>query len=269
MSLLTLEWADGPKLQAVRAALDGGANVNEAADDGKTVLMSAAAACADPEVVAFLVSKGANARATDAAGRTALHHLVLSNRNGAATAYASALLAAGADPRVADAKGKSPIAEAKALKAKAAPILKIFEGWTPPPPSAEALQAVRQLPIYAAWLAAVMKAIDKAFDGDADVVELVGLVGDDDEVASHREMAALMADLEEAYKAGKMGGGSYRQLSAARIAHAAVASKLSKLEDDSHAVVVWCAAPKRDGVAKKLAKYNEKSGDRIGVAWAD
>ena len=62
---------------------------------------------------------------------------------------------------------------------------------------------------------------------------------------------------------------SYRQLSAARIAHAAVASKLSKLEDDSHAVVVWCAAPKRDGVAKKLAKYNEKSGDRIGVAWAD
>ena len=127
----------------------------------------------------------------------------------------------------------------------------------------------RQLPFYAAWLAAVMKAVDKAFDGDADVVELVGLVGDDDEVASHREMAALMADLEEAYKAGKMGGGSYRQLSAARIAHAAVASKLSKLEDDSHAVVVWCAAPKRDGVAKKLAKYNEKSGDRIGVAWAD
>ena len=35
-----------------------------------------------------------------------------------------------------------------------------------------------------------------------------------------------------------MGGGSYRQLSAARIAHAAVASKLSKLEDDVHAVVV-------------------------------
>ena len=138
---------------------------------------------------------------------------------------------------MADAKGKSPIAEAKALKAKAAPILKIFEGWTPPPPSAEALQAVRQLPFYAAWLAAVMKAIDKAFDGDADVVELVGLVGDDDEVASHRELAALMADLEEAYKAGKMGGGSYRQLSAARIAHAAVASKLSKLDDDSHAVV--------------------------------
>ena len=114
----------------------------------------------------------------------------------------------------------------------------------------------------------VMKAIDKAFDGDADVVELVGLAGDDDEVASHREMAALMADLEEAYKAGKMGGGSYRQLSAARIAHAAVASKLSKLEEDSHAVVVWSAAPKREGVAKKLAKYNEKSGDRIGVAWA-
>ena len=103
--------------------------------------MGAAAACTDPEVVAFLVSKGAAAHATDAAGRTALHHLVLSNRSGAAASYASALLAAGADPRVADAKGKSPIAEAKALKAKAAPILKIFEGWTPPPPSAEALQA--------------------------------------------------------------------------------------------------------------------------------
>ena len=29
-----------------------------------------------------------------------------------------------------------------------------------------------------------------------------------------------------------------------------------------------CAASKRDGVMKKLAKYNEKSGDRIGVAWA-
>ena len=129
----------------------------------------------------------------------------------------------------------------------------------------------RQLPFYAAWLAAVMKAIDKAFDGDADVVELVGLVGDDDEVASHREMAALMADLEEAYKAGKMGGGSYRQLSASRIAHAAVASKLSKLEKYGwhYAVVIYCAPAKREGVAKKLAKYNEKSGDRIGVAWAD
>ena len=228
MSLLSVEWADGPKLQAVRTALDAaGANVNEAGEDGRTVLMSAAAACADPEVVAFLLSKGAAPNVTDSAGRTALHHLVMSNRSGAAAAYASALLAAGADPRVADAKGKSPIAEAKALKAKAAPVLKIFEGWTPPPPSPESLQAVRQLPFYAAWLAAVMKAVDKAFDGDADVVELVGLIGDDDEVASHREMAALMADLEEAYKAGKMGGGSYRQLAASRIAHAAVASKLA------------------------------------------
>ena len=35
MSLLTLEWADGPKLQAVRAALDAGANVNEAGEDGR------------------------------------------------------------------------------------------------------------------------------------------------------------------------------------------------------------------------------------------
>ena len=52
MSLLTLEWADGPKLQAVRAALDAGEDPNQAGEDGRTVLMGAAAACADPEVVA-------------------------------------------------------------------------------------------------------------------------------------------------------------------------------------------------------------------------
>ena len=36
------------------------------------------------------------------------------------------------------------------------------------------LQAVRQLPFYTAWLAAVMKSVDKAFDGDADVVSASG-----------------------------------------------------------------------------------------------
>ena len=33
-------------------------------------------------------------------------------------------------------------------------------------------------------------------------------------------------------------------------------------------IVVHCATAKREGIAKKVAKYNEKSGERITVAWA-
>ena len=40
------------------------------------------------------------------------------------------------------------------------------------------------------------------------------------------------------------------------------------LLEEQHVVLAFCGAAKRDGVAKKVAKYNEKSGDRIAIAWA-
>ena len=50
----------------VRSAVDErGADVNEAADDGRTPLMCACSYCVDPDVVGFLLSKGADARAAE------------------------------------------------------------------------------------------------------------------------------------------------------------------------------------------------------------
>ena len=98
---------------------------------------------------------------------------------------------------------------------------------------------------------------------------MVSLVGADDEISAHQECAALTADLEAAYKGGSMGGGSLRQVTHVRIDHSKIVSKLSKLDDDLHVIVVFCATSKRDGVSKKIAKYNEKLGsERIATTWA-
>ena len=118
---------------------------------------------------------------------------------------------------------------------------------------------------YADWKAAVFKTIDQAFDGDASTVSLLGVTGEDDlDVA----LAALMSDLEAAYKAGEMGGGSFRQISPERLGPEALVKKLSKLEEEQMVVFAACPAAKRDAVLKKVAKYNAKAGSKILVAWA-
>ena len=101
-----------------------------------------------------------------------------------------------------------------------------------------------------------------------EVKRILGAAAIDRNEDLHNELSALMLDLEAAYKSGTMGGGTFRQCSQARVPHAAVVGKLSKLEEEVHALVVYCAPGKRDGIAKKIAKYNEKCGSRIAVAWA-
>ena len=120
-----LDRADGrPSSRRIRAALDAGEDPNQAARTAGRFGVSPSARRRS-RGVAFLASKEPTS-ATDAAGRTALHGRI---QPMAPRPRSSALLAAGADSRVADAKAlRAAIAEAKALKAKAAPILKIFEG---------------------------------------------------------------------------------------------------------------------------------------------
>jgi hypothetical protein len=260
-------WASGPMMADVRSAVDErGADVNEAADDGRTPLMCACSYCVDPDVVGFLLSKGADARAADERGRTALHHLAAQNASKTAASYATALLASGGSPMVPDAAGQTAISEAK--KKKNAAVLAVLEAWEPPPPSAETLAAVRSHPWYEPWRREVFGFVDKSFDSDAATVELVGLTAAEDEAEAHDELSALVVDLEEAYRSGSMGGGSYRQCSKVRIGHDKMAGKLSKLGDDQHVILAYCAKAKREGVSKKVQKYNEKSGHRITAAWA-
>ena len=259
------KWSAGPVCEDVRAAIDGGADVNETADTGRTPLMLAASFSVDPQVVPLLLSKGASPTLCDAKGATALHCLAQNNTSKFAAGYASALLDKGADPRVLDADGLSALALAK--KKKNAVVLAVLEAWVPPPPSAEAMEAVRQLSWFDGWRKAVIAAVDKAFDGDVTSVDLVGIVAAEDEAAAHLEMSTLLGALEAAYKDGTMGGGSFRQCAQVRISPDKVVSRLSKIEEDKAVVLVSCAPTRRDGVAKKVAKYNEKAGERIALAW--
>ena len=260
-------WASGPMMAEVRSAVDErGADVNEAAADGRTPLMCAASFCVDPDVVGFLLSKGADARAADERGRTALHHLAELNASKTAASYATALLSAGASPMITDSHGHSALSEAK--RKKNAAVLAVLEKWQPPPPSAEALAAVRARAWFEPWRREVLAAVDKCFDADAATVELVALTSAEDEAEAHDELSTLMAELEEAYRGGSMGGGSYRQCSRLRLGHEKMAGKLSKLDEDAHVLLAFCARAKREAVQKKVQKYNEKSGHRISAAWA-
>ena len=100
---------------------------------------------------------------------------------------------------------------------------------------------------------------------DVSAVDVLGVTGDDDLDTC---FAALFADLEEAYRTGQMGGGSYRQLRQERLGPEQLVKKLSKLDEEQCVVFAACPAAKRDGVAKKIAKYN-KGAMKIHVAWAE
>lgn len=259
-------WDRAEASAELRSAIEAGADVRAKAEgDGKTVAMNAAAFSLDVDVVAFLLSKGADALATDATGKQALHHAA-SNTSKAAASFATALLAAGADPRTKDDAGSSPMDIAK--KRKNAAVLPLLEAWQPPPPDEATLASVRSNGWFGAWTTMAFAAIDKMFDADACEVELLAITGSDDEVECHQEVATLFQALEAAFKRGEMGGGSFRQISQAKIGSDKVVGKLSKLKEDQHVLVVFCAAGKRDAMQKKIAKYNEKCGSRIQVAWA-
>ena len=261
------DW-DGPKLAEVRAAIDEEDVNATSAEGGRTALMNACAFCSGPdgpEIVNLLLSKGANAATADSSGRTVLHHLAGTNTSTVAECYARALLAAGADPRMKDGKGNSVIADAK--KKKNAGVLSTLEVWTPPPPPPEALVAVRAQSSYNGWRQVCVAAIDARFDADAEMIELLAVTDEGCEVAAHDELSALIADLEAAYRNGTMGGGSFRQLVQARIGQDKIVSKLSKLDEGKHVILTYCPVAKRDGVQRKVAKANDKCGNRICVAW--
>ena len=134
----------------------------------------------------------------------------------------------------------------------------------PKPVTAEQMEQVRALPWFAGWRRCVIQAIDKCFDADASAVELLGVTGEADLDAA---LAALMDELESAYKSGEMGGGTFRQVSLVRLGAEALAKKLSNLDDELFVVIVACPAGKHDTASKKVAKYG--SGSKVIAAWAD
>jgi len=260
------QWASGPIVVALRSAVEQGADVNEPGSDGKTPLMFASSFSADPDVVSFLLSKGARHADTDSKGKTALMHLAQHNMSKVAASYATSLLGAGADPREKDLSGATAISEAK--KRKNGVVLAVLEQWTPPPPSAEVLNAVRTCPWYGAWKQLCFTSVDKGFDAGASTVEILGLVAPEDEVDAHHELSALYLDLDLAYRGGKMAGGSLRQCSLVRLAHEKVVGRLSKVAEEQSVVIVFCGATKRDATTRRVLKYSEKARGRIAIAWA-
>ena len=134
----------------------------------------------------------------------------------------------------------------------------------PKPVTTEQMEEVRALPWFAGWRRCVIQAIDKCFDADASAVELLGVTGEADLDAA---LAALMDELESAYKSGEMGGGTFRQVSLVRLGAEALAKKLSNLDDELFVVIVACPAGKHDTASKKVAKYG--SGSKVIAAWAD
>ena len=262
-------WQGGPTspgtgIIAIREAVKQGLDVNEADEHGRTPLINAAAFTWDPEIVPYLISQGADVHAADAQGRTALHHVTSSNNTAAAAGIAQACCAAGADPNAKDGSGASAFATAK--KKRNAAVLAVLEAVlaAPKPVTAEQMEQVRALPWFAGWRRCVIQAIDKCFDADASAVELLGVTGEADLDAA---LAALMDELESAYKSGEMGGGTFRQVSLVRLGAEALAKKLSNLDDELFVVIVACPAGKHDTASKKVAKYG--SGSKVIAAWAD
>jgi ankyrin repeat protein len=86
---------------AIDVLVDSGAGVCEVDKAGSTALHHA---CRNPGALAALCKAGAPLEAKNRLGRTALHEACLANR----AASVGALLAAGADPRACDAKGRFP-----------------------------------------------------------------------------------------------------------------------------------------------------------------
>lgn len=154
----------------------------------------------------------------------------------------------------------------EAKKKKNAAVLQVLEreAAKPKPVDEAQMEAVRSLSWFPVWRANLFKSIDRAFDADATQIDLLVVMGEDNVDAP---MAAIMVDLEAAFKSGTMGGGSFRQVSQERLGPEMLVKKLSKLDDEQYVLVAACPAAKRDAVAKKASKY-DKTGTKIVVAWA-
>lgn len=97
--------ADGGYLDAVKSIVQGGADVNWQREDGRTPLMSAAAA-GHADIVAFLLSQGADPSLRDANGKTALDAARAAGASDVARLLAAA--ARGAAPAPAPAPSLAP-----------------------------------------------------------------------------------------------------------------------------------------------------------------
>lgn len=96
--------------EAVRSAIEAGANVNARDDDHETALMMAAEKNPNPEVTALLLRAGADVNARDEDGDTALIKAADSNSNPEVVAL---LLKAGADVTIRNEDGETALMEAR------------------------------------------------------------------------------------------------------------------------------------------------------------
>ena len=190
----------GTGIIQVREAVKQGADVNAVDEHGRTPLINAAAYTWDPEIVPFLISQGASVDAADKEGRTALHHVTATNKTAVAASIAQALCASGANPNATDLQGNTALQDAKKKKNAAVLAVLVASESQPKPMTAEQMEEVRALPWFEGWRQAVFQAIDRCFDADASTVDLLGITGDTDVDVS---LAALMADLENAYRNGQ------------------------------------------------------------------
>jgi ankyrin repeat protein len=107
----------GPSI--AKYLLDHGANVNDLANDGETLLHSWSKVGARAESIPVLVKYGANVNAKDRFGNTPLHAAVVGSSQGLEGDIAIPfLLANGANPNIQNKDGQTPVDLAKSLKAR-------------------------------------------------------------------------------------------------------------------------------------------------------
>lgn len=105
--------------EAVRAAIDAGANVNARDDDRETALMEAAEKNSNPEVITVLLKAGADVNARDDDGETALIRAADESSN---PEVVTVLLKAGANVNDRDEDGETALRKARERGAAGAAI---------------------------------------------------------------------------------------------------------------------------------------------------
>ena len=101
-----LSLARDANLEEIRAAIQAGADVNTSDEYGQTVLMYAAGANEDPEVMTLLVTSGADINAISLASWTALMYAARDNTN---PEVVLRLLELGADPKKVNSENRNAL----------------------------------------------------------------------------------------------------------------------------------------------------------------
>lgn len=130
--------ADGGYLDQVKSIVQGGGDVNWQRDDGRTPLMSAAAA-GHADIVAFMLQQGADPSLRDAHGKTALEHARSAGAMDVVRMLQTAAGGAGPVPAPAPA-GNPPPAPAPVAVAPQPPRVRPPQVPTPRPPQAAPAQ---------------------------------------------------------------------------------------------------------------------------------